>query len=128
MQRQKRGWDGAGPQWHSHTAVLWHEGPPLGHSSPGVQEAALSPQLTEQPPQLPRGREGGTLQELPRPSRSVSGGAPAAVLGGPLSFDAGACGAFSWVTQAASDSAMSTAVASDALGELQQASVLTLTS
>jgi hypothetical protein len=53
------------PQWHSQTAVFRHEGPPLGHSSPGVQEACLSPQLTEQPPQLPRGEEAGALQELP---------------------------------------------------------------
>ena len=52
------------PQWHSHTAVLWHEAPPLGHSSPALQEAGLSPQLTEHPPQVPRGEEGGALQEF----------------------------------------------------------------
>jgi hypothetical protein len=112
-------------QWHSHTAVLWHEGPPLGHSSPGVQEAALSPQLTEQPAQLPRGREGGALQELLCPSRSVPGGPAAAVLGGPLSLEGAACGRFSFATHAASDSAMSTPAASDAPDRMLEGRVLT---
>jgi len=57
-------------QWHSHTAVLWHDAPPLGHSSPALQEAGLSPQLTEHPPQVPRGEEGGALQELSRAALS----------------------------------------------------------
>jgi hypothetical protein len=72
-------------QWHSHTAVFRHEAPPLGHSSPGVQAAALSPQLTEQPPQLPRGLEGGALQEFSCVARSETGGPEAAVFGGPVS-------------------------------------------
>ena len=112
-------------QWHSHTAVLWHEGPPAGHSSPGVQEAALSPQFTEQPPQLPRGREGGTLQVLPSPSRSVPAGAPAAVVGGPVSLDGAAGVAFSLATQAASDRAMSRPAARDAPDTVRQGGVLT---
>jgi hypothetical protein len=43
-------------------AGFWHEGPPEGHSSPATQMASLSSQLTEQPPQLPRGEEAGALQ------------------------------------------------------------------
>ncbi len=72
-------------QWHSHTAVFRHEAPPLGHSSPGAQKAGLSPQLTEQPPQVPRGLEGKALQEFSCVVRSEAGGPEAAVLGGPLS-------------------------------------------
>ena len=45
----------------------------------------MSPQLTEQPPQLPRGEEAGALQELPPVARSESGGPEAAVRGGPVS-------------------------------------------
>jgi hypothetical protein len=45
----------------------------------------LSPQLTEQPPQLPRGEEAGALQELLPVARSESGGPEAAVRGGPVS-------------------------------------------
>ena len=85
----------------------------------------MSPQRTEQPPQLPRGREGGTLQELPCPSRSLPGGAPAGVLGGPVSLDGAADEAFSLATQAASDKAMSSPAASDAPDTMRQGEVLT---
>jgi hypothetical protein len=87
--------------------------------------ASLSPQLTEQPPQLPRGVEGGALQELLCPSRSVPGGPPAAVLGGPVSLEGAACGPFWLVAQAASKSAMRTPAASDAPDTIRQARVLT---
>jgi hypothetical protein len=80
-------------------AVFRHEAPPLGHSSPGVQEACWSPQLTEQPAQLPRGEEGGTLQELPCPPWSEPGEPEAAVLGGPVSSGAALCGFCSLVAQ-----------------------------
>ena len=87
--------------------------------------ASLSPQFTEHPPQLPRGEEGGTVQELPCESRSVPGGAPAAVLGGPVSPEAGAGGAFSLVTQAFSNSAISTPATSDAPDTDRRRTVLT---
>jgi hypothetical protein len=112
-------------QWHAHMAVFWHEGPPEGHSSPGSQMASLSPQVTEQPPQLPRGLEGGALQELTCPALSVLGGPPAAVLGGPVSPEAGACAPFPCVTQPASDRAMSTRTASDAPDTKRQGRMLT---
>ena len=89
--------------------------------------ASLSPQLTEQPLQLPRGVEGGALQELTCASRSAPGGAGAPLTGGPVSLDAGADGAFSLATQAASDRAMRTPVASDAPDQLRQARALTST-
>ena len=114
-------------QRHAHTAVFWHEGPPEGHSSPGTQIASLSPQLTEQPPQLPRGLEGGALQELPSKLRSVLGVAPAAVLGGPVSLEGGAGARFSLATQAASDRVMITPTASDAPDKTRQGRVLTHT-
>ena len=66
-------------------AVLWHEGPPEGHSSPGTQIASLSPQFTEHPPQLPRGVDAGAPQELPCDCRSEAGGPEAGALGGPVS-------------------------------------------
>ena len=76
--------------------------------------ASLSPQFTEQPPQLPRGLEGGALQEFGCPSWSLPDGLPAAVSGGPVSLEEGVGARFSLATQAASDSTMSTPVASDA--------------
>ena len=51
-----------------------------------MQEACLSPQLTEQPPQLPRGEEAGALQELPSGLPSAEAGPEAAVVGGPVSL------------------------------------------
>jgi hypothetical protein len=76
--------------------------------------ASLSPQLTEQPPQLPRGLEGGALQELPSVLRSVLGVPPAAVFGGPFSLDGETC-RLSWLgTQPANETAMSTLAATDA--------------
>jgi hypothetical protein len=36
---------------------------PLDHSSPARHDACLSPQSTEQPPQIPFGDDTGTLQE-----------------------------------------------------------------
>jgi hypothetical protein len=126
VQRQNRAAvAAAASQWHAHMAVFWHEGPPEGHSSPGTQMASLSPQLTEQPPQLPRGLEGGALQELTCPSRSVPGGPPAAVPGGPVSLEAGGCVPLPCVTQAASDRAMSTRAASDAPDTMRQGRMLT---
>jgi len=81
VQRQK------GPsQWHSQTAVLRHEAPPLGHSSPGVHEAVLSPQFTEHPLQLPLGEELGALQELLCAARSEGDDPEPAVFGGPVSL------------------------------------------
>ncbi len=69
-------------------AVFWHEAPPEGHSSPATQMASLSPQFTEQPPQLPRGVEGGALQALPPEAWSEAAGGPeAVVLGGPVSLE-----------------------------------------
>ena len=87
MRRERRCPAQCLPQWHSQTAVFRHEAPPLGHSSPGVQEACRSPQLTEQPPQLPRGEEAGALQEWPRGLPSAGGGPEAALLGGPVSLE-----------------------------------------
>ena len=89
--------------------------------------ASLSPQSTEQPPQLPRGFEGGALQELTCALRSLLDERSAPVLGGPDSVEGGADGAFSLATQAASDRAMSTPVASDAPDKLRQARALTST-
>ena len=81
-------------------AVFRHEGPPLGHSSPVMQDACRSPQFTEQPPQLPRGEEGGTLQELPGAPRSEPPGeGEEALLGGPASSGEAPCGFFSLVAQ-----------------------------
>jgi hypothetical protein len=81
--------------------------------------ACLSPQFTEQPAQLPRGLDGGALQELTWRSRSAPGGLFAAVLGGPVSLEGEADVPFSLATQAASDRAMRTPVASNALDELR---------
>ncbi|HEV8018794.1 MAG TPA: hypothetical protein VGP32_09585 [Steroidobacteraceae bacterium] len=50
-------------QRHSHTAVFMQEALPPGHSSPVVHDACWSPQLTEQPPQIPFGNDTGALQE-----------------------------------------------------------------
>ena len=116
---------GASSQWHAHMAAFWHEGPPEGHSSPATQIASLSPQFTEQPPQLPRGLEGGAVQELSCPSRSLLGGALALVLGGPVSLEDGAGALLSPVTQAASDRAMRTLPASNAADIIRRGRVLT---
>ena len=89
--------------------------------------ASLSPQFTEQPPQLPRGLEGGALQELTCAPRSVPGEPPAAELGGPLSLEGEAGEPFSFATHAASDSAMSTAAANDAPDRMLEGKVLTFT-
>jgi hypothetical protein len=59
--------------------------PPLGHSSPDLHEACLSPQFTEQPPQVPRGEEGDAAQEL-FPAALSEPDAGTAVLGGPASL------------------------------------------
>jgi hypothetical protein len=48
--------------------------------------ASLSAHFTEHPPQLPRGDEAGTLQELPSERRSEPGGPEVVVLGGPVSL------------------------------------------
>jgi hypothetical protein len=87
--------------------------------------ASLSPQFTEQPPQLPRGLEGGALQELTCPAPSVPDGPTAAVLGGPVSLEGGAGAPFPCVTQAASDRAMSTRAASDGPDTMRQGRMLT---
>ena len=87
----------------------------------------MSRQLTEQPAQAPRGREGGALQELLWPSRSVPGGPVAGVLGGPVSLEGAAGGRSSFATHAASDSAMSTPAASDAPDRMLEGRVLTPT-
>ena len=50
-----------------------------------MQEACLSPQLTEQPPQLPRGEEAGALQELPCGLPPAEGNPEPALVGGPVS-------------------------------------------
>jgi len=89
--------------------------------------ASLSPQFTEQPLQLPRGFEGGALQELTCPSRLLPVGPPAAVLGGPVSLEGGAGARFSLATQAASDRVMITPTASDAPDKARQGRVLTHT-
>ena len=89
--------------------------------------ASLSPQFTEQPLQLPRGFEGGALQELTCPSRLLPVGPPAAVLGGPVSLEGGAGARFSLATQAASDRVMITPTASDAPDKTRQGRVLTHT-
>jgi hypothetical protein len=89
--------------------------------------ASLSPQFTEHPPQLPRGFDGGALQELTWPSRSAPGVAGALARGGPVSPDAGAGEALPLPTQAVSDRAMSTPAASDALDKLRQPGALTST-
>jgi hypothetical protein len=115
----------AASQRHAHTAVFWHEGPPEGHSSPGIHIASLSPQFTEQPPQLPRGWEGAALQELTSPLRLAPGGAPAAEVGGPLSLDGEPGEPFSLVTQAASERARNTPAANDAPETARQETVLT---
>lgn len=62
-----------------------HAAPPLGHSSPDLHEACLSPQSTEQPPQVPRGEEADAVQEL-LPTALAEPDAGAAVLGGPASL------------------------------------------
>ena len=87
----------------------------------------MAPQLTEQPAQLPRGREGGALQALLCPSRSLPGGPVAAVLGGPVSLEGAAGGRFSFATHAASDSVMSRPAASDAPDRMLEGRVLTPT-
>jgi hypothetical protein len=86
--------------------------------------ASLCPQFTEQPAQLPRGLEGGALQELTCPSWSLPGGPPAAVLGGPVSLDGDAGELLSFDTQAASDTATSTPAASDGPHKKRQQTVL----
>jgi hypothetical protein len=68
-----------------------------------VQEAGRSPQLTEQPPQLPRGEEAGTLQELPCGLPSAEGDPEAALVGGPVSLS-GAPVFFALVAQPAQHS------------------------
>lgn len=112
-------------QRQAHLAVFWHEGPPEGHSSPGTQMASLAPQFTEHPPQLPRGEEGGALQELSPMLRSVLPGALGAVLGGPVAPGGEAGELFSLVAQAASERAKSTPAASDAPETMRQERVLT---
>jgi hypothetical protein len=62
-----------------------HAAPPLGHSSPDLHEACLSPQFTEQPPQVPRGEEADAVHEL-LPAALSEPGAGAEVLGGPVSL------------------------------------------
>ena len=87
--------------------------------------ASLAPQFTEHPPQLPRGEEGGALQELPSMLRSVPGGPPGAVFGGPVSLEGEAGEPLSPVAQAASERARSTPAASDAPETMRQERVLT---
>ena len=87
--------------------------------------ASLAPQFTEHPPQLPRGEEGGALQELPSMLRSVPGGPPGAVFGGPVSLEGAAGELFSLLTQAASERARSTPAANDAPETMRQERVLT---
>ena len=106
-------------------AFFWHDGPPDGHSSPATQMASLSPQFTEQPPQAPRGLDGGALQELTSPSRSGPDGPPPAVWGGPGSLAGAACEPFG-LTHAANESVTSTPAASDAPDRMRQARVRTL--
>ena len=102
-----------------------HAAPPLGHSSPRVHEACLSPQFTEHPPQVPRGEEGGAVQELTCPFRSAVAGPPVAVLGGPVSLEGEACGRFSFVAHAANDRATSTPAASDTPDKTLEGRILT---
>ena len=59
---------------------------PLGHSSPDLHDACLSPQFTEQPPQLPRGEEAGAVHELAPAARPESADAGPPMLGGPVSL------------------------------------------
>jgi hypothetical protein len=87
--------------------------------------ASLSPQLTEQPPQLPRGVEGGALQELTCALRSPLDERSAPVLGGPDSVEGGARVPLSFVAQPANDSTMSRLAASEAFDTRRQGSVLT---
>jgi hypothetical protein len=89
--------------------------------------ASLSPQFTEQPPQLPRGVEGGALQELISPLRSVPGAPAAPELRGSLSLEGAVGEPFSFDTQALSDRAMSTPAASGAPEEMQPERALILT-
>jgi hypothetical protein len=86
--------------------------------------ASLSPQFTEQPPQLPRGVEAGAVQELTCPLRSELGGPGEAELGGPLSLEGEAAEPLEFDTQAASDRAMSTKAASDAPDRMRRGSIL----
>ena len=113
-------------QWQVHMAVFWHDGPPEGHSSPAMQMASLSPQFTEQPPQAPRGLEGGALQELTCPSRSEPDGPLPAVWEGPVSLEGAACEPFS-STHAANERATSTAAASEAPETMREERVRTIT-
>jgi hypothetical protein len=107
-------------------AVLWQEGPPEGHSSPGTQMASLAPQFTEQPGQLPRGVEGGTLQELLPAAPSLLPGSPAAVLwDGPVSVAGRAAARFPVDAQPASERAMSTPAAGETPERMRQERVLT---
>ncbi len=85
-----------------------------------MQEACRSPQLTEHPPQLPRGEEGGTLQEFTCPLRSVLAGPAAAALGGPASLEGTAFDPFSLATQAANVRAKSAPAMSDAPDRMRQ--------
>jgi hypothetical protein len=62
-----------------------HAAPPLGHSSPDLHEACLSPQSTEQPPQVPRGEEAEAVQELVAAAFSEPD-AGSEALGGPASL------------------------------------------
>ena len=86
--------------------------------------ASLFSQFTEQPPQLPRGAEGGAVQELTPPLWSVPAGPAAPELGGPLSLEGEAGELFSLDTQASSDRAMSTPAASDVPHTRRQETVL----
>jgi hypothetical protein len=87
--------------------------------------ASLAPQFTEPPPQVPRGEEGGALQELLPMSWSVLVGPPGPELEGPVSLEGDAGAPFSLVTQAVSERARSTPKASDAPERVRQESVLT---
>ena len=87
--------------------------------------ASLSPQSTEQPPQLPRGFEGGALQELTCALRSLLDERSAPVLGGPDSVEGGACVPLSFVAQPANDSTMSRLATSEAFDARRRGSVLT---
>ena len=82
--------------------------------------ASLSPQFTVQPPQLPRGVEGGAVQELTCPLVSLLGGPAVVELGGPLWLEGEDDAPFSFDTQAESDRAISTPAASGAPEKMRQ--------
>ncbi len=82
-----------------------------------MQNASLSPQLTEQPPQLPRGEEGGTLQELLCAAPSTPS-LPAAVCGGPVSVRDGDTWLVGVEAQAPSNVARTILAARDAAADV----------